>query len=74
MDLPKLSSKPGSTSGFGIGNIIGLVFVLIGILLVLVVIDLGLPIDLGGFETILEYGAALGSIIGGAFMLFHKKN
>ena len=65
MKLPK-------SSGFGIGNIFGLVFVLIGILLVLVIQDFDLPIDLGGFQIILQYGAALGSILGGLSMLFKK--
>jgi len=65
MQVPKASS-------FGVGNILGLIFVLIGVLLVLVVIDFNLPIDLGNFKTILEYGAALGSILGGLAMLFKK--
>ena len=63
---------PGSSS-FGIGNILGLLFVLIGILLVLNLIGYELPIDLGNVNIILQYGAALGSILGGISMLFKKK-
>ena len=67
MNLPKPSSS------FGIGNILGLVFVLAGILLVLILVGYNLPIDLGNAKTALEYGAALGSILGGLSMLFKKK-
>jgi len=74
MDLPKISSKPGSESGFGIGKIVGLIFILMGFLLILILIDLNLPLKLGAFETILEFGAAIGSIIGGISMMFHKKD
>jgi|TARA_B100001964_G_C14199762_1_gene585184 hypothetical protein len=65
MEIPK-------SSGFGIGNIIGLLFVLIGILLVLTLLNFNLPI-LGNINIILQYGAALGSILGGLSMLFKKK-
>ena len=57
---------------FWIGNIIGLLFVLIGILLVLTLLNFNLPI-LGNINIILQYGAALGSILGGLSMLFKKK-
>ena len=67
MNIPKQSSS------FGIGNILGLVFVLAGILLVLILVGYKLPIDLGNAKTALEYGAALGSILGGLSMLFKKK-
>ena len=65
MEIPK-------SSGFGIGNIIGLLFVLIGILLVLTLLNFNLQI-LGNINIILQYGAALGSILGGLSMLFKKK-
>jgi len=64
--------KVPKSSGFGIGNILGLIFVLIGILLVLSVLNFDLPIDLGNFNIILQYGAALGSILGGLSMLSKK--
>ncbi len=67
MNIP----KPGSS--FGIGNILGLIFVLAGILLVLTLVGYKLPIDLGNAKTALEYGAAIGSILGGLSMLFRKK-
>jgi len=64
---------PKDKSGFGMGMILGLIFIIVGILLVLVLIDLDVPlINLGGIETILEYGAAIGSILGGAILLFKK--
>ena len=71
MKLPKVTDKPGS-SGFGIANILGMVFLIIGILLIVVLTGIDLPINLGGIETILEYGAAIGSILGGIAMLFKK--
>jgi uncharacterized membrane protein YesL len=72
MQIPKANKIPSSGSGFGLGNILGLIFLLIGILLVLSLTNLG-PVDLSGFSTILQYGAALGSILGGIAMLFKKK-
>ena len=71
MNLPKIADKP-SPRGFGIANILGLVFLITGILLIIVLTGFDLPIDLGNFETILEYGAAIGSILGGMAMLFKK--
>lgn len=71
MNLPKVKNKPGS-SGFGMANILGLIFLIIGILLIVVLAGIDLPIDLIGIETILEYGAAIGSILGGLMMLFKK--
>jgi len=72
--VPKATKSLGSGSGFGIANILGLIFVLIGILLILILIEIDLPIDLSSMETILKYGAALGSILGGLSMLFKKHN
>lgn len=73
MKIPKITDKPGS-SGFGIGNLLGLIFLIIGILLIVVLMKVGLPVDLSGIETILEYGAAVGSVLGGIAMLFKKHN
>ncbi|MCH8003088.1 MAG: hypothetical protein IH934_00515 [Nanoarchaeota archaeon] len=71
MDITKKVKVPKSSS-FGLGNILGLIFVLIGILLVLNLQNFNLPIDLGNFNIILQYGAAAGSILGGLAMLFKK--
>ncbi len=71
MKLPKVTDKPGS-GGFGIANILGLIFLIIGILLIVILLEIDLPIDLSNIETILEYGAAIGSILGGIAMLFKK--
>ena len=65
--------KVPNSSSFGIGNILGLIFVLTGILLILTLMDFNLPIDLGNASTVLQYGAGLGSILGGLSMLFKKK-
>lgn len=73
MKIPKADKSLSSESGFGVSNILGLIFLLMGILLVIVLIDFNLPIDLGNFKTVLQYGAALGSILGGLSMLFRKK-
>ena len=71
MKVPKITDKY-SSSGFGIANILGLIFLIIGILLIVVLAGIDLPIDLSGIETILEYGAAIGSALGGIAMLFKK--
>jgi len=68
MKIPKVKSS----SGFGAGNILGLVFVLIGILLALSLIGYKLPIDIGN-TVFFQWGAAIGSILGGLSMLFKKK-
>ena len=70
MDLK--NKVPKSSGSFGIGNILGLIFVLMGILLVLNLLNFNLPIDLGSFNIILQYGAAAGSILGGISLLFKK--
>ena len=74
MKIPKTSPElVQESSSFGFASILGLIFVLTGILLVLVLMDFNLPIDFGNFKTVLQYGAAIGSIIGGLSMLFKKK-
>ena len=60
-------------SGFGIANLLGLIFVLVGVLFLLLLSGIKLPISLGSFESYLEYGAAIASIIGGISMLFRSK-
>ncbi|MAE43092.1 hypothetical protein CMO93_04925 [Candidatus Woesearchaeota archaeon] len=64
---------PKASSGFGIGNILGLIFVLIGVLLVLNLMNFNLPVNLDNAQVVLQYGTALGSILGGLSMLFKKK-
>ncbi|MFH0868240.1 MAG: hypothetical protein V1831_02920 [Candidatus Woesearchaeota archaeon] len=71
MKIPKVANA-GAGSSFGLGNILGLIFVLAGVLLILSLTG-NLPIDLGNSQTILQYGAALGSILGGLSMIFRKK-
>lgn len=66
MQVPKSSS-------FGLRNILGLTFVLMGILLALNLLDFSLPIDLNDFSIVLQYGSALGSILGGLSMLFKRR-
>lgn len=72
MKLPEASKSIAHESGFGLGNILGMAFLLIGILLILSLLDFNLPL-LGSLKIILQYGAALGSILGGISMLFKKK-
>jgi len=50
-----------SKSSFGIANILGLVFILVGIVLILSLIGYNLP--LGNVVIPLQYGAAIGSIL-----------
>ena len=73
MQLLKANKSLGSESSFGLGNILGLIFLLIGILLIISLQNFNLPIDLGNFEVILEYGAAAGSILGGYQCFLRKK-
>lgn len=60
-------------SSLGMRNILGLIFVLIGILLILILLRVNLPMPLEDFETYLEYGAAAASILGGMSLLFGSK-
>jgi hypothetical protein len=64
---------PKASSGFGAGNFLGLIFVLLGILLFINLTGYDLPINLDNASTTLQYGAALGSVLGGLSMLFKKK-
>ena len=62
-----------ASSGLGIGSILGALFILVGILLILNLTNFDLPLDLGKLSIPLQYGAALGSILGGISMLFKRK-
>ena len=65
--------KVPKSKSFGLGNILGIIFVLMGILLILNLIGYNLPIYLGNVSIVLQYGTGLGSILGGLSMLFKKK-
>jgi len=62
-----------TSSGFGINSILGLVFMFFGAFLLISLTSYKLPFDISGAEKVLQYGAALGSILGGLTMLFKKK-
>jgi len=64
---------PKAKSSFGLGNILGLIFILGGIILILSLIGFNLPVDLKGINIALQYVAAVGSILGGVSMLFKKR-
>jgi len=70
MTQPKL---PVKGSGFNFGLILGIIFILIGIVLFLNLINVNLPVNLKNVEIFLQYGAAIGSILGGFSMLFKQK-
>jgi len=72
MKIPK-TATPAAENSFGLRNILGLIFILVGILLILSLMNYNLPISLGNFKVTLQYGAAIGSILGGLSMLFKKK-
>ena len=59
-------------SGFGVGNILGIIFLFVGVLLILSLMNYNLPMVQGNSQ-ILQYGAAIGSILGGISMTFKKK-
>ncbi len=71
MAQPKL---PVEKSGFNFGLILGLIFILIGIVLFLNLLDVNLPLNLKNAEVFLQYGAAVGSILGGLSMLFKQRS
>jgi|TARA_B100001964_G_scaffold97040_1_gene108647 hypothetical protein len=73
MKIPTTNTSLKPESSFGLGNILGLIFILIGILLILSLQNFNFPIELGIFKTFLQYGAALGSILYGLLTLFKKK-
>lgn len=74
MKIPATPNIPPMKTGggFGAGHILGLVFVLLGVLFALTLIGYELPIDIGNSEIIFQWGAAIGSILGGLSMLFKK--
>ena len=71
-EKPKvIVAKP--SGGFGISNLLGLIFVLVGISFILVLTQFSLPFDLAPYRTYIEYGVSAAAIIGGISMLFGKK-
>ncbi len=55
-------------------NIAGIIFILFGISLFILAANIKLPLDLKKAELLFKYGASVGSIIGGAFMLLRKQS
>ena len=72
VDKPKVVIAKYS-GGFGISNLLGLIFILVGIALILMLTKFTLPFDLASYRTYMEYGAGAASILGGISMLFDKK-
>lgn len=67
---PKL---PVQKNNFNFGLILGLIFILVGIIFFLSLLNVNLPLNLKNAETLLQYGAAIGSILGGFSMLFKQR-
>ena len=55
-------------------NIAGIIFILFGISLFVLAANIKLPLDLKKAELLFKYGASIGSIIGGIFMLLRKES
>ena len=64
---------PRQRSEFNFSLILGVIFILIGIILLLDLLNVNLPLNLKNAEKVLQYGAALGSILGGFSMLFKQR-
>lgn len=69
MKLPKTHDK----RGFSIRIILGFVFIFFGILVLLELFSVEFIKDTPIITYTLKYGTALGSFIGGFFMLFRKR-
>ena len=69
MKIPKTSGR----KGLNLRVIFAIVFILFGILVLTELFELGFIKDNNTIINILKYGTALGSVIGGFFMLFRKK-
>ena len=67
---PKL---PVQKNNFNFRLILGLIFILVGIIFFLSLLNVNLPLNLKNAETLLQYGAAIGSILGGFSMLFKQR-
>lgn len=68
------SKLPVQRSGFSFGLILGLIFIFIGAVLLLTLLNVNVPLNLKNAEIFLQYGAAVGSILGGLSMLFKKNS
>ncbi len=69
MKVPKTPGK----GGFSIRMILGFIFIFFGILVFLELFNINFIKDAPIITNTLKYGTALGSLIGGLFMLFRKK-
>jgi hypothetical protein len=69
MKLPKTPRK----RGFSIRIILGFIFIFFGIIVLLELFKINFIKDSPIIINTLKYGTALGSLIGGLFMLFRKK-
>jgi hypothetical protein len=69
MELPK---TPASR-GFSMRIILGFIFIFFGIVVLLELFNIKFIKDVPLIINTLKYGTALGSLIGGLFMLFRKK-
>lgn len=67
----KLPKAPGR--GFNLRIILGFIFVFFGIIVFIQLFNKDLIKDVQIITDILKYGTALGSFIGGLFMLFRKR-
>jgi len=70
MKLPKTSEK----KGLNLRVIFAIAFILFGILVFTELFGLEFVTDNELIVDILKYGTALGSLLGGFFMLFRKKD
>lgn len=71
MPQPRL---PIQRSGFSFGLLLGLIFIFVGAVLLLTLLNVNLPLNLKNAEIFLQYGAAIGSILGGLSMLFKQRS
>ena len=71
MDIAKTSI--GKKKGFNFRIILGVIFIFFGILVMIEMFNINFLRDEAIIGDSLKYGTALGSIIGGFFMLFRKK-
>lgn len=59
--------------GFSIVFFLGSVFILLGIIVLLKLFNVSFVMDHPTINFVIKYGTALGSFLGGFFMIFRKK-
>ncbi|MBS3102667.1 hypothetical protein J4458_04455 [Candidatus Woesearchaeota archaeon] len=64
---------PKQRSGFNFSLILGLIFILVGIVFLLSLLNVNMPLNLKNAGKALQYGAAIGSILGGFSMLLKQR-